>query len=107
MEAVVAHVGQALLQVGHAAQVHGRVQQAGDGAEDVLVLARGVRRLAREQSHQVRQELGIGVAALALQGVEAGRPAVLQREVVAATGAHEDLGLAFLVEEEHRRRGIE
>lgn len=45
--------------------------------------------------------------ALALERVEAGRLAVVEREVVAAAGAHEDLGAAVLVEEEDRRGRLE
>src|SRR3546814_17830341 len=39
---VVAHVGQALLEVGHAAQVHGGVEHAFDRTVDVFLVARRV-----------------------------------------------------------------
>lgn len=87
--------------------MHGCIQHAGHRAVDVLLLARGVFRLSCQELHQFGQELHIGLGAFALQRIEAGRPAVLQREVVATTRADEDLGAAILVEEEHGRSRFE
>ena len=106
VETIVAHVGQALLEVGHAAQVHRRVEHALHRAVDVLFLAGAVFTLAGQYLDQVGQELHVGFIVLALEWIEAGRRAVLQGQVVATAGAHEDLRTAVLVEEEDGRRRV-
>src|SRR3546814_5055203 len=81
---VVAHVGQALLEVGHAAQVHGGVEHAFDRTVDVFLVARRVGGLRGQDLDQVGEELHVCLVAIALERIEPGRPAVLQRQVVAA-----------------------
>src|SRR3546814_18016123 len=56
---------------------------------------------------QVGEELHVCLVAIALERIEPGRPAVLQRQVVAAARPDEDLRAPVLVEEENRRRRLE
>jgi hypothetical protein len=62
---------------------------------------------AGEHLDEIADELDVGLGRLAVERIESRRQSVLEGEVVAAAGAHEDLRAPVLVEEEDGRRGLE